>query len=421
MAERYALPTGSLNKVMRWYNARKAAGHVIQPWELEAAYRAELEALGKTAYQNRSLSESKRQFDAQMAFNREQMEGAETAGKYQLAGQLGTAAVLRPDAVKSGYSALKKSFSSGLNTLRDAKAIPQMTAAGIPSETSYALPAASSAGLTASKAASMGLPFESSFVSPVAASSTPAAAGTSLAGISAASEAPAAGSTVGSGAGSFLSPAALGGAAAAIGGGIISKNAHGLAERLPGGEQEWSSIGSTISGAGAGFGIGSLVAGGAAAGGPIGAAIGAGIGLLTSLFCFANGTMIEMEDGSEKPVEELDLGNITKEGGAVVGIGRIIGSNIHEYFENRVEGGHAAFENGKWIRIQDSDKSELLDIERMVLYPVVTENHLLVIGGRVYADLSETDVGWGVSEEESLALLNAMDERNKYLSEKYDN
>lgn len=60
MATTYAIPTASMNKIMRWYNARRSSGKTVQPWELEAAYKAELGAnadrAATLANQNRSLS-----------------------------------------------------------------------------------------------------------------------------------------------------------------------------------------------------------------------------------------------------------------------------------------------------------------------------------------------------------------------------
>ena len=43
----YNLPTDSINKVNRWYTARKAAGLEVQPWELEQAWKGEFAKQGE--------------------------------------------------------------------------------------------------------------------------------------------------------------------------------------------------------------------------------------------------------------------------------------------------------------------------------------------------------------------------------------
>lgn len=52
----YTIPTSSLGKISRWYNARRAAGQRVEPYELEAAYRGEIGALASRQAANRGLS-----------------------------------------------------------------------------------------------------------------------------------------------------------------------------------------------------------------------------------------------------------------------------------------------------------------------------------------------------------------------------
>lgn len=97
----YNLSSNSLNKVRRWYDARRAAGIQVQPWELEAAYKAELDALNNKSLQSRSLSiqeknaadalaERSREFDATMAQREADRAASERAGKTQALTSLGT-------------------------------------------------------------------------------------------------------------------------------------------------------------------------------------------------------------------------------------------------------------------------------------------------------------------------------------------
>jgi len=56
MASSYNIPTSSLSKLQRYFNAKKAAGQIVQPWELEEAYAGELSSLASQKTANRQLS-----------------------------------------------------------------------------------------------------------------------------------------------------------------------------------------------------------------------------------------------------------------------------------------------------------------------------------------------------------------------------
>jgi hypothetical protein len=50
------LPSSSLGSISRWYNAKKASGKSVQPWELQAAYRGELGNMSGQRNASRSLT-----------------------------------------------------------------------------------------------------------------------------------------------------------------------------------------------------------------------------------------------------------------------------------------------------------------------------------------------------------------------------
>lgn len=62
-----SLSSDSMGKIARWYNARRAAGIQVQPWELEKAYEGEMSALVAKKQQanqfNQGLEEKQRQFN----------------------------------------------------------------------------------------------------------------------------------------------------------------------------------------------------------------------------------------------------------------------------------------------------------------------------------------------------------------------
>lgn len=206
-------------------------------------------------------------------------------------------------------------------------------------------------------------------------------------------------------------------AAIELAGGLAKDYVPDVAEALPGGEQEWNVATTVATRAGEGAVIGSVVPG---VGTAVGSTIGAGVGLVESIFCFAAGAIVDMADGSTKAIEDLDLGDEVLEGGLVTAVGKSYAQEPYEHHDSIVEGSHAAFENGRWIRIRESDDAKPVDYDGTV-YPVIVQNHILIINGRVYSDLSETGSGWGITEEQSLAKLNNMTHRNRYLEETYDN
>lgn len=189
----------------------------------------------------------------------------------------------------------------------------------------------------------------------------------------------------------------LGGAAAAgIGtaiGGIISGQQP--KEYLP-----------AAGGSAVGFAIGNMILPG------IGGVVGSFLG--GSVFCHAMGTLIRMEDGGSRAIETLELGDRVMLGGAVVGTGKVLVEELYDYRGTIINGGHAVFEDGRWLRVKDSPLAKPIE-GGAVVYPVVTKDHLLVTGYYICADLAETDVDIGADGR--LAVLNANTARNRTLAD----
>jgi len=161
----------------------------------------------------------------------------------------------------------------------------------------------------------------------------------------------------------------------------------------------------------AGSGVGTAV--GYSFGGPIGGFIGGTIG---SMFCYMQGTPIEMEDGTTKAVEDLRLGDRVFIGGTVITRGEAYSDEIFEYKDVYVSGGHAVFEHGIWIRVRDSALSTPVSIDSpVVVYPICTENYTLVTSGFISADLNEVPNTSELTDTDRLAVLNMSHERNEEL------
>jgi hypothetical protein len=141
---------------------------------------------------------------------------------------------------------------------------------------------------------------------------------------------------------------------------------------------------------------------------------------ILDVFCFAKGTPMEMANGDIFPVENIDLSEEDEmlEGGRVMAVGKALSNNIYSYKGILVEGHHAVFD-GEWKRVQDCPEAKFYGSG--IVYPIVNENHLIVVDGIVFADMVETPLGWDVTDKERIDWLNAQSERNKLLREKYDN
>lgn len=159
--------------------------------------------------------------------------------------------------------------------------------------------------------------------------------------------------------------------------------------------------------------------------GPIGTVVGGVIGAIVGLFaCFEAGTLIMMADGSFKKVEDIRLGDFTMLGGKVMGRGENYTNQLYVYKGTRLSGEHTVYENGKWLKVSESNFAEPVDMEAdelVVVYPLVTERHLLVTEQFISADLVEVeDPTWDLSQEERMDLLNSSTERNTLISSAWE-
>lgn len=127
---------------------------------------------------------------------------------------------------------------------------------------------------------------------------------------------------------------------------------------------------------------------------------------ISNVFCFEAGTPITMWDGSERPINNLYVGASTK-GGEVVSI-RIskTGEGTRYLYKGiQVTGSHAVKENGKWIRVKDSDHAAPVSGEGIV-WSLVTTDHRIWIRGIEMADEHETDMYETLTIDQSLEHLN---------------
>lgn len=235
-------------------------------------------------------------------------------------------------------------------------------------------------------------------------------AGSAGSSIGSSAAAPAATSGIDAGISKLSDGANLGGAAGAG----IGRAAIGLAM----GEKPAAAL---RAGAGSAVGYYAGTAIGTAIGGPVGGAVGGFIGsTIGSIFCFAAGTPILMADGTTKPVEQLRRGDVTMLGGRVVARGESDAGDLYLYRGTVLVGGHAVFEDGRWLRVANSTmavKVEGLDGVDVEVYPVATENRLLVTPWFIAADAEEVDNTAGAyTDEDRIDMLNGDAARNAMLA-----
>ena len=111
--------------------------------------------------------------------------------------------------------------------------------------------------------------------------------------------------------------------------------------------------------------------------------------------CFEPNTLIQMADGSEKKIKEIQLGDQTK-GGEVTGVFqfKVTVDEIHDYKGVTVAGSHFVKEDGKFIMVQDSPISVKVD-KIPVVYSLDTTGRRIFIKDIEFADYNGDGIAKG--------------------------
>jgi hypothetical protein len=144
---------------------------------------------------------------------------------------------------------------------------------------------------------------------------------------------------------------------------------------------------------GAGSGGGGVSASGAGSGG----------GYNQGNFCFDPNTPIQMADGSEKKIKDIQLGDDTK-GGEVTGVFQFKAADeIHDYKGVTVAGSHYVKEDGKFIMVKDSPLSVKID-KIPVVYSLDTTGRRIFINNIEFADYNGDGIAKGFLENAGVDL-----------------
>ena len=111
-------------------------------------------------------------------------------------------------------------------------------------------------------------------------------------------------------------------------------------------------------------------------------------------FCFDPNTPIQMADGSEKKIKEVQLGDQTK-GGEVTGVFQFKAADeIHDYKGVTVAGSHYVKEDGRFIMVQDSPISVKIN-KIPVVYSLDTTGRRIFIKDIEFADYNGDGIAKG--------------------------
>ena len=111
-------------------------------------------------------------------------------------------------------------------------------------------------------------------------------------------------------------------------------------------------------------------------------------------FCFDPNTLVQMANGIEKKIKDIQLGDNTK-GGEVTGVFQFKASDeIHNYKGVTVAGSHYVKEDGKFIMVQDSLISVKID-KIPVVYSLDTTGRRIFIKDIEFADYNGDGVAKG--------------------------
>jgi len=105
--------------------------------------------------------------------------------------------------------------------------------------------------------------------------------------------------------------------------------------------------------------------------------------------CFIKGTLIKMADGTTKPVEQIDIGDVVAVGGFVFATGKFLIDNLYEYKGIKVSGSHMVQEDGQWTRVADSKYAVSLGSDDHIVYVFGSENRRILIDDVLFTDYFE--------------------------------
>jgi len=121
--------------------------------------------------------------------------------------------------------------------------------------------------------------------------------------------------------------------------------------------------------------------------------------------CFVANTLVEMLDGSEKRIIDINVGEHTK-GGIVEAKMEFIPQSIYNYKDVKVSGSHLVIEDGKFVKVEDSKHGVLTNNVESVYCFETSANRIWVKGIEFGDYLTGSDEQWQPHIDVMLDTIN---------------
>jgi len=111
--------------------------------------------------------------------------------------------------------------------------------------------------------------------------------------------------------------------------------------------------------------------------------------------CFPPNAQVKMADGQFKAIKDIKLNDEVYLGGKVFHLITAINTSnddIYNYNGVEVTGGHAVFEDGEFIRVNESKIARKIEMDLPIVYNITTDNHVMFVRDVLFADYEEVDV-----------------------------
>lgn len=108
--------------------------------------------------------------------------------------------------------------------------------------------------------------------------------------------------------------------------------------------------------------------------------------------CFDKNTLIKMENGSYKKINEIEIGDILRDGGKVTSIlkSEIKNRLMYNYNGIIVSGDHLVFDNDKWKRVKECNVSiKITNYDEKYIYCLTTTTNIIPTITSVFRDYRE--------------------------------
>ena len=105
--------------------------------------------------------------------------------------------------------------------------------------------------------------------------------------------------------------------------------------------------------------------------------------------CFAPGTLIQMADGTECPIEMVRIGDQVAGGATVLATGRFLAHDLHLLRGVLVTGTHLVLHAGVWVPVREHPEAVQMIRRPLKVHNLMTSENLILAGDLVFADHSE--------------------------------